>query len=297
MGDPTTTAVQRQIAAMGSQVFEVGVFDPTVTNDKGEVEGRMLLRTYDTNTLLKSVLWLRSQNAKGNHIYIRPHGEHSLTLVDDLTAAAVKQMKSDGYAPALVVETSPKNFQAWLQHGQVLPKDQSTTAARLCAEKFGGDLGSADWRHFGRLAGFTNRKPKYQQDNGYFPFVKLIEASGHGYPATGELLAEATKLIAKEKVAAEQRKQALLAKPQVTTQAGQLKSIDAFRTDPRYSADQTRADLAYATYALAHHVSPAKVYDDLASRDLSHKGSQARQAAYIERTMTKALAEIKGPAR
>jgi hypothetical protein len=297
MSDPTTTAVKRQIEAMGAKVFEIGVFDPTVKNDRGEVEGRMLLRTYDVDTLLKSVPWLRSQNAKGNHIYVRPHGEHSLTLVDDLNAAAVKRMKEEGYSPALVVETSPKNFQAWLQHGQVLPKDQSTTAARLCAEKFGGDPGSADWRHFGRLAGFTNRKPKYQQDNGYFPFVKLLEASGQGYPATGELLAETKRVIDVEKAAAEQRKQAFLSKPQVATQPGQLKSIDAFRTDPRYSSDMTRADLAYATYALAHGVNPAKVYDDIASRDLSHKGSQARQAQYIERTMTKALTEIQGKGR
>ena len=51
-------------------------------------------------------------------------------------------------------------------------------AARKLAEEFGGDRGAADWRHFGRLAGFTNRKEKYMNEGGLFPFVRLIEASG-----------------------------------------------------------------------------------------------------------------------
>jgi len=58
----------------------------------------------------------------------------------------------------VVIETSPSNFQAWLCHGQILPKQVSTIAARLLASRFGGDPASADWRHYGRLAGFTNRK-------------------------------------------------------------------------------------------------------------------------------------------
>jgi RepB DNA-primase from phage plasmid len=52
-----------------------------------------------------------------------------------------------------MAETSPGNFQASLNHGQVLPKQLSTLAARFLAERFGGDKGAADWRHFGRLAG------------------------------------------------------------------------------------------------------------------------------------------------
>jgi hypothetical protein len=42
---------------------------------------------------------------------------------------------------------------------------------------------AADWRHFGRLAGFTNRKRAYRNaETGLHPFVKLIEASGTMYP-------------------------------------------------------------------------------------------------------------------
>src|SRR5205823_6207140 len=63
----------------------------------------------------------------------------------------------------------------------VLPKDISTAAARALAEKFKGDPSSADWRHFGRLAGFTNRKDKHRQPGGHYPFVRLLHATGEIY--------------------------------------------------------------------------------------------------------------------
>ena len=60
--------------------------------------------------------------------------------------------RSEGFAPTVVLETSPGNFQTWLDHGQVLPRDLSTLAARELALRFDGDSSSADWRHYGRLA-------------------------------------------------------------------------------------------------------------------------------------------------
>jgi hypothetical protein len=78
----------------------------------------------------------------------------------------------------LNVETSPGNFQAWLKHGEMLDEAVSTRAAKLLAERYGGDLGSgADWRHFGRLAGFTNPKPNRRLASGLQPFARLLEAS------------------------------------------------------------------------------------------------------------------------
>ena len=120
----------------------------------------MLLREgWGARQVLKSLLWLRRENLNRGHIYVRPSGLHGLSLVDDLKAAALARMKAEGFEPAVVVETSPGNFQAWLKHGQVLDEATSTRAAKELAVRFGGDPGSADWRHFGRLAGFTNPKP------------------------------------------------------------------------------------------------------------------------------------------
>ncbi len=55
-------------------------------------------------------------------------------------------------------------------------RELSTLAARKLAEQFGGDCGAADWRHFGRLSGLTNRKAKYMTEGGLFPFVRLTRA-------------------------------------------------------------------------------------------------------------------------
>ena len=349
--DRTIAAVTKQIAAMGGDLFEIGVFKP---EGNGQ-DSSMLLRTWDAETLVRSVPWLRHQNREGRNIYIRPKGEHNLSLVDDLKRENLAAMKQAGFAPAAVVETSPANYQAWLKHPQQLDKETSTATARTLAEKFSGDPGSADWRHFGRLAGFTNRKPKYQNVvTGLYPFVRLTEASGQMYTQADAFLSSVKDKLAKDKVEREKLRQQTerravwkyhqpggygyvipvpclsLGKTQsrtrirVMTKSGEfqerlvapeklrsatnedlqalrgiyaklsqqdrakLKTIEAFRSNPRYDGDGTRIDLAYAVYALDHGVSAADVASAIRSRDLSHKGNPRRQDDYVERTIKKA---------
>ena len=187
----TRNAVERQLGAMNSRLYEVGLF--RAVGDGGPSD--MLPRTWDRQTLVQSLFWLRWENSRGRNIFIRPAGEHHLSLVDDLAFAAIRRMKLEGFAPAAVVETSPANFQAWLNHGEMLEKEVSTRAARALAQRFGGDPGAADWRHFGRLAGFTNRKSSRRQDNGLYPFVYLIEGTGIVYPRAGEFVAQLRKEV------------------------------------------------------------------------------------------------------
>jgi DNA primase RepB-like protein len=54
----------------------------------------------------------------------------------------------------------------------------STHAAKELARRFGRDPSSADWRHFGRLAGFTNQKPKRRLPSGFPTFVRLRQCEG-----------------------------------------------------------------------------------------------------------------------
>ena len=104
----TVEAVQQQVAAMGVQLFEVGLYKP----DPGANEAAMIPRVWDAKTIMRSVYWLRHQNRGGRNIYIRPKGEHDLSLVDDLTKDALLSMKETAFNPALIVETSPGNYQA-----------------------------------------------------------------------------------------------------------------------------------------------------------------------------------------
>jgi hypothetical protein len=281
----TVEAVQRQIEAMAADVFDVGLFKP----DAKESEAIMVPRMWDRDSLARSIPWLRHQNRDGRNIYIRPKGEHDLSLIDDLTRDAIAQMKLAGFSPALVVETSPGNFQAWLKHPEKLDKEMGTAAARALAERFGGDTGAADWRHFGRLSGFTNRKQKYcDPETGLHPFVKLVEARGAVYPEAARFLTEVRQTI-EDRHRVERDRRASRASAHVP-HVSQMKSIDTFRADPRYGGDGTRIDLAYAVYAVAHGHTEAEVEAAIRSRDLSHKGSERRQQDYVERTIKKALA-------
>ncbi len=278
--DRTTQAVQQQIAAMGAQVFEVGLFKPSAADEGRAV---MIPRTWDRDTLTRSIPWLRLQNADGRNIYVRPKGEHDLSLVDDLTGEAVKRMKATGFTPAAVVETSPGSFQAWLKHPRQLPRELSTMAARKLAEEFGGDRGAADWRHFGRLSGFTNRKGKYMGEGGLYPFVRLIEASGVAYREGERFVGAITAQRETEMRVRESQRR----RPDALLQ-DRSKSIEEFRSNPRYGGDDTRVDLAFAIYALAHGSSRDHVAEAIRSRDLSHKGDEKRQRQYVERTIAKA---------
>jgi hypothetical protein len=288
--NPTTTAVRQQIIAMGSQLFEVGIFLPETAG----VDANMLLRVWDQDTLPYSVPWLQRQNHDGRHIFIRPKGEHYLSLVDDLNADALAAMDRDGFHPAVVVETSPSNFQAWLKHPQQLDKQLSTATARALAERFGGDAGAADWRHFGRLSGFANRKPRYLDvATGLYPMVRLVEAEGKVYPRADDFLASVRRNL-EEKLQARER----FRLQTITLPIGlQRKTIDAFRSDPRYAGDGNRIDLAYAVYALSHGATEQEVAAAIRTRDLSKKGAQHRQQDYIERTIRKAGATLLEPSR
>jgi hypothetical protein len=281
----TATSVEQQIAAMGSELLEVGLYDP----DAATHQTVMIPRVWDAGTIIRSVPWLRHQNREGRNIYVRPKGEHDLSMVDDLTADAISAMKQTGFNPAVVVETSPGNFQGWLKHSERLSKELSTTTARALAEKFGGDRGAADWRHFGRLAGFTNRKPTHiDETTGLYPYVRLIEATGSVYPEAGRFLAGVKNDLEQRQVEREHLRRMHLPQAGALRPQG-LKSIDVFRADGRYGGDGTRIDLAYAVYALSHGASVDEVERMIQSRDLSHKGNERRQEDYLARTIKKAL--------
>jgi hypothetical protein len=284
MSDHPREAIRRQLEAMQADNFEVGVFD--------SASERMILRTWRKDTVLSSIAWLRFENLKGSNIYIRPAGIHSLSLVDDVMAKDVQRMKAGGFRPALVVETSPHNFQAWLQHGRTLDQVLSTAVAKALARRFHGDLGSADWRHFGRLAGFTNRKEKYRQTDGHLPYVHLIEAAGAAYPQAADFVARVERELKTQIRQAEDRRKLFR---QVQEHSGTTtKQIEDFRNDPRYGGAQSRSDLAYAVYALDHGVLEGTVRAAIASQDLSFKGSPARQAGYLTRVIEKAQGFLRG---
>jgi hypothetical protein len=272
--------VRTHLRAMGCDRFDLGI-----RRDAGEM---ILREEQGAIEIEEAIKWLRHENGKGAHIYIRPAGTNNLSLIDDLTADAIEQMKADGFEPAVVVETSPNNFQAWLNHGQVLEATMSTRAAKHLAERFGGDPSSADWRHFGRLAGFTNPKPERQLPSGMRPFAKLRSAKGRVYSQAAEFLARISEdeQHRRETLKCEQPQR----RKRQRKERVEMRALKEFHDDAIYAGDLHRADMAWAKHAASCGMTLEQIRDELLNgRDLSKKGNRKRQVEYVMRTTEKAL--------
>jgi hypothetical protein len=184
------------------------------------------------------------------------------------SGGATTRLTDTRFQPALVVETSSHNFQVWLNHGRTLDQKTSTCAAKELAKRFGGDPSSADWRHFGRLAGFTNRKPERRLQDGLAPLVCLRQCDGRTYDAADEFIEEVKSLVGK---AAAER--AARTKFQSTSIENSVRPLAEFHRDPRYEGDLHRADMAWALHAASRGFSEQQIRDELLrARDLSKKG-------------------------
>src|SRR5712692_5519944 len=283
-GEKSAVIVERlvrvQLRAMGCERFDLGI-----RRDAGEMILREGQGAFEIEATIK---WLRHENAKGAHIYIRPAGLHGLSLMDDLTAEAIDRMKAEGFEPAVVVETSLDNFQAWLNHGQVLEAAMSTRAAKVLVERFGGDRSSADWRHFGRLAGFTNLKRERRLPSGMRLFARLRSATGRVYSRAAEFLADIKKN--------EERETLEVAEPRgrhgCRERVG-VKPLKEFHSDPNYGGDLHRADMAWSKHAAGCGLTLEQIKDELLNgRDLGKKGDHKRQVEYVTRTAEKALRSL-----
>jgi hypothetical protein len=156
--DLTYIAVNRALDALGAQSYELGCLH------RGDPRDYMDMRQDLTKEeVLAAIPGLRAeQRSPDTHIYVRPYGNTNLTLVDDLTGAAVGRMRKDGLQPALVVQTSKGNYQAWVKHAAPLDPDMQRHVSRELARRYDGDIKATGDRRFGRLAGFRNMKEKYK---------------------------------------------------------------------------------------------------------------------------------------
>lgn len=282
--DRTVTAVCNLLGALGAPLYDIGIL-----SDRGMLPRQAGL---SSDIVLSRVAMLRAHNARGAHIYIRPSGEHRFTVLDDLNPDAVRNMWTDGYAPCALVETSPGNFQAWLKHDDIYPKQLSTFVAQSLAERFGGDPSAADWRRFGRLPGFTNCKPKYRKPDGLFPYVFLRSCTGEQYRMAAYLRMEQTKLFQLQEHEKETRRQRLsnLTSFSRTGPRYSHLSLVRFRNAPKFHDRPAAADIAYCVAAFSLRMPDDQIARTLSDQYLSRNPNPARKAAYIERTMAKARA-------
>lgn len=187
-------AIRRQLAAMPQDLYLVRlIHHPTRAAFPGE-------RLWTAAQLGQeaTVRFLRIRNREGCNVYVQPYADNCnagyiLLDLDHTDAATVERMRVHGHQPCVVLQTSPGHLQAWIQvSAGCLEPALATAIARQLAHTYGGDLASADWRHLGRLAGFTNQKPLRRQGNGYAPWVRVLHAQ-IGLATNGALLVQAAE--------------------------------------------------------------------------------------------------------
>jgi hypothetical protein len=174
----TWQAIRRQLAAMPQEFYLIRlIHHATRRAFPGE-----RLWTAAQLTSAATIRFLRLRNREGCDVYLHPYAEdwnagYILLDLDAANPTVVEAMRRDGLEPCVVVQTSPGHRQAWLHISRrPLEPALATAVAKQVAHTYGADLASADWRHLGRLAGFTNQKPGRRTPGGHPPWVTIVHA-------------------------------------------------------------------------------------------------------------------------
>jgi hypothetical protein len=245
----TYRAVWKQLHAFeGDGMFEVGILDPETAKMRNLTYHRDSLLKIDPKTNKATVLGkIKAENAKGNHIFIRPaphqNGDtQGYVLVDDIDQATAEDMREQGLAPSLIIETSWKNCQAWVKVSDRLSSEEASQVAKLITKEIGGDPGSAGYQHYGRMAGFTNRKEEHMNPyTGKYPYVMVRHAEKTA-ATTGALWVERARKALQEEQRRLAEAKALQARL-LTSKAKDEKELDrGARMFLRYWAKATTPD-------------------------------------------------------
>jgi len=191
----TWHAVSKQLAAMPSNLYLVRLIH---AQSRCAFPGE---RLWSAGQLVSAgtIRFLRARNREGCDIYLHPYaGDQNagyiLVDLDVPQPTVLETMRAYGHAPCVVLQTSPGHLQAWvrLRTGPLEPA-AATAAGKWLAHAYGGDPASTDWRHLGRLAGFTNRKPARRTSNGHAPWVRLVYARA-GLAAQADSLLQSARV-------------------------------------------------------------------------------------------------------
>ena len=193
----TRQAVRKQLAAMPNELYLVRL----IHNLTGRPFPGERIWTADQLTREATIRFLRARNGEGCDVYIHPYAGNQnagyiLVDLDRADATVVDRLRVNGHDPCVVVQTSPGRLQAWVRLcSSLLEPTVATAAGRYLAQLYGGDRASTDWRHVGRLAGFTNQKPARRTPDHYAPWVRLVHARAGLAPRGVSLLESVRRSI------------------------------------------------------------------------------------------------------
>ncbi|MGB4785324.1 MAG: DNA-primase RepB domain-containing protein [Candidatus Acidiferrum sp.] len=249
------------------------------------------------------VRFLRARNLLGYDIYLLPYADQGnagyiLLDLDHASPEMLPLMRANGHEPCVVLQTSPGHLQAWIRVSTTpLESAVATAIGKQLACTYGGDLASTDWRHLGRLAGFTNQKLQRRTASGYPPWVKIVEARAVLASAAQELLHSAAQVIAPQSTTAMQDTTYRLS--HVGNQSTTITAQGAARIYQRWTErwhirecfpqpDWSIVDLWLARKLLAMHVSIIQVEAILRLGSPNFPRHHGDPEDYLRRTLARA---------
>ena len=278
----TLAALRTHLAAVAWPRYEVRLIDSAqraCCATRYWTAGQLLAPT--------TARFLRARNRAGCEVYFRPHaGADSagyLLLDFDAGPCPLADLRAAHHTPCIVVETSPGRQQAWLRVStQTVSPSWATAVARGLAARYGADPASAEWRHLGRLAGFTNRKSARLQNNRLPPWVRVIWHCA-------DALATIDSCVA--------------CRPPVQPSAGQSRMpqasalyqqcLHALRLRQRFpEPDWSIADYRVARFLLQQHLAAAQVAEVLKHGSPGFPRSHPNPDDYLGRTVRAAAANL-----
>jgi hypothetical protein len=297
----TAQAIRRQLAAMPHELYLIRlIHQPTHRPFPGE-----RLWTAQQLLHLATIRFLRARNREGCDIYVQPYCQdhnagYILVDLDCAEPTVLTAMSAHGHEPCVVLQTSPGHLQAWVHvsHTPLAPALASALGQQL-ARTYGGDPASTDWRHLGRLAGFTNQKPQRRFRNGYAPWVKVVCTHAGLARRANDLLS-----AAEQAPPTRQRPQAGVCpetgpppQPDPTSAMTAAQAIAIYQTFMRRwriaerfaSPDWSIVDLWVARALLAQAMSPDQVRDILRLASPQFPRRHTHPEDYLRRTLARAF--------
>jgi hypothetical protein len=96
-------------------------------------------------------------NARGNNVYVRPGSGHGLVLLDSIKAEHIGSLRSKGFAPAISIEVTRNEFQAWVRlSNHALPERLRRLAEEGLVSALSGTGNRLVRSGYGWLAGCVN---------------------------------------------------------------------------------------------------------------------------------------------
>ena len=291
----TLQAIRKQLAAMPNELYLVRlIHHRTRTAFPGE-----RLWTAEQLGSAATVRFLRVRNREGCDVYLQPYaGDRNagyiLVDLDRAQPSVIDTMRAHGHDPCVVLQTSPGHLQAWVRlRTAPLEPAVASAAGKWLATAYAGDPASTDWRHLGRLAGFTNQKPARRTFAGYAPWVKVI-ATNPGLAPHAEALLRSAREWASVPARSSCAQPALRDAAPVTIAASVAAEIyrdciERWQIRGRFpQPDWSIVDLWIARRLLSQRWTPAQVEEILRLASPQFPRRHGNPDDYLQRTIARA---------